>query len=194
VGEAECKGKLVIISGPSGVGKSTICRALVERTGAYLSVSATTRPRAAGEVDGQDYRFVGRDEFERGIENDEFLEYASVFGNYYGTPRKEVVAALDEGRTVILEIDVQGGLKVKRLFPEAIMIFILPPSQNDLAGRMNGRGRGEDEETARLRLNTAGSEIATAWRYYEHMVINDDLEQAISEVIDIIEGKTGDSK
>lgn len=192
--EAECKGKLVIVSGPSGVGKSTICRAVVERTGVTLSVSTTTRPKAEREVDGKDYRFVSRSEFERGIENDEFLEYADVFGNYYGTLRAEAQAALADGKTVILEIDVQGALKVRRICPEAMMIFILPPSQNDLAGRMNGRGRGEDEATARLRLDTAGREIAAAWQYYDNMVINDDLEQAIDEVIGIIEGKTGDNK
>ena len=191
---AEYKGKFVIVSGPSGVGKSTICRAVVERTGASLSLSMTTRPKSAVEIDGQDYRFVSRAEFERRIEKDEFLEYADVFGNYYGTPRENVRAAFDDGKTVILEIDVQGALKVKQICPEAMMIFILPPSQNDLAGRMNGRGRGEDEATARLRLDTAGTEIAAAWQYYENMVINDDLEQAIDEVIGIIEGKTGDNK
>ncbi len=190
----ECKGKFVIVSGPSGVGKSTICRAVVERTGASLSLSMTTRPKSAVEIDGQDYRFVSRAEFERRIEKDEFLEYADVFGNYYGTPRENVRAAFDDGKTVILEIDVQGALKVKQICPEATMVFILPPSQNDLAGRMNGRGRGEDEKTARLRLDTASTEIAAAWQYYENMVINDDLEQAINEVIGIIEGKTGDNK
>jgi len=194
VSEAECKGKLVIVSGPSGVGKSTICQAVVERTGASLSVSMTTRPKSEREVDGKDYRFVSRAEFERGIANDEFLEYADVFGNYYGTPRAATQAALDDGKTVILEIDVQGALKVRRICPEAMMIFILPPSQNDLAGRMNGRGRGEDEATARLRLDTAGREIAAAWQYYDNMVINDDLGQAIDEVNGIIEGKTGDNK
>jgi len=154
----------------------------------------TTRPKSAREIDGQDYRFVSRSEFERPIEKDEFLEYADVFGNYYGTPRENVQAAFDDGKTVILEIDVQGALKVKQICPEAMMIFVLPPSQNDLVGRMNGRGRGEDEATARLRLDTAGREIAAAWQYYEHMVINDDLEQAIDEIIGIIEAKTGDRK
>ncbi|MCD6393206.1 MAG: guanylate kinase [Planctomycetes bacterium] len=192
--KAKCKGKFVIVSGPSGVGKSTICRAVVERTGASLSLSMTTRPKSKREVDGKDYRFVSRAEFERRIEKDEFLEYAEVFGNYYGTPRENAQAAFDDGKTVILEIDVQGALKVKQICPEAIMVFLLPPSQNDLAGRMNGRGRGEDEKTARLRLDTASREIAAAWQYYDNMVINDDLEQAINEVIGIIEGKTGDNK
>ncbi|HPD47955.1 MAG TPA: guanylate kinase [Anaerohalosphaeraceae bacterium] len=186
------KGKLVIISGPSGVGKSTICRAVVERTGAHLSVSATTRPKAPSEVDGRDYHFMSREAFEQGIRNDEFLEYAEVFGNYYGTPRSEVEAALAEGRTVILEIDVQGARKVKQLYPDVIMIFILPPTQKDLADRMKGRGRGEDDRTAKLRLDTAAREIAAAWQYYKHMVINADLEQAIREVMDIIQGNTGE--
>ena len=187
-------GKLVVVSGPSGVGKSTICRALVERTGAQLSVSTTTRPRAAAEVDGRDYCFVTRETFEQGIRDDEFLEYAEVFGNYYGTPQAPVEAALKEGKTVILEIDVQGARKVKRLYPDVIMIFILPPTQKDLASRMHGRGRGEDRKTAKMRLETAAGEIAAAWQYYEHMVINADLEQAIREVIDIIQSKTGETQ
>lgn len=190
----QTQGRLVIVSGPSGVGKSTICRAVADRTGAYLSVSTTTRPKAPSEVDGRDYHFVGREAFEAGIRNDDFLEYAEVFGNYYGTPASEVEAALKAGRTVILEIDVQGARKVKRLYPDVIMIFIMPPSPQELARRMSGRGRGEDERTAKLRLDTASREIAAAWQYYEHMVINADLEQAVREVIDIIQGTTGDSQ
>lgn len=188
------RGKLVIVSGPSGVGKSTICRAVVERTGAVLSVSTTTRPKAASETDGREYHFIGREEFVNGIRDDEFLEYAEVFGNYYGTPRSAVEEMIAEGRTVILEIDVQGARKVKRLYPDVIMVFILPPSQKDLAERMQCRGRGEDEKTARLRLDTAAREIALAWQYYEHMVINADLEQAIREVIDIIQGNIGETQ
>ena len=188
------KGKLVIISGPSGVGKSTICRQVVKRTGAVLSLSVTTRTRAESEVDGEDYRFISKQEFDELIEKDEFLEYAEVFGNFYGTPKGAVEADLAAGKIVILEIDVQGALKVRNSCPDVEMIFLLPPSQSDLVGRMSGRGRGEDTATANLRLNTASNEIAAAWQYYEHMVINADLEQAVEEVVQILEGKAGDKK
>jgi guanylate kinase len=187
-------GKLVIVSGPSGVGKSTICREVVKRTGAVLSLSMTTRTRADNEVDGKDYRFISSKKFDELLEKDEFLEYAEVFGNYYGTLKGPVEEALEAGKIVILEIDVQGALKVRNSCPDVEMIFILPPSQSDLAGRMNGRGRGEDTATAKLRLNTASNEIAAAWQYYEHMVINADLEQAVEEVVQILEGKAGDKK
>lgn len=185
------KGKLAIISGPSGVGKSTICRKVAQKTGAVISVSVTTRPKADSETDGKDYWFVSTDEFRRRIKNGEFLEYAEVFGNFYGTPADKVEQYLTEGKTVILEIDVQGALRVKSAYPDVDMIFLLPPTQKDLAGRMTGRARGENPETAKLRLNTASREIAAAWQYYEHMIINADIEQAANEVIQVLEAKTG---
>ena len=185
-------GRLVVVSGPSGVGKSTICREVVARTGAVLSVSATTRPRSDHEQDGKDYWFLSREEFERRLRNEDFLEHAEVFGNYYGTPRSEVDAAIREGKIVILEIDVQGGRQVRRMYPEAVMVFIVPPKKNDLAGRMRKRGRGEDEKTAQRRLDGASQETAAAMRFYDNIVINDDLEQAIQEVIGIIQSDSGD--
>ena len=147
------QGKLIVISGPSGVGKSTITKALVTRLeDAYLSVSMTTRPQAPGEQDGREYWFVDRDEFRRRIEEGSLLEYAEVFGNLYGTPRDKTDEALQAGRTVILEIDVQGARQVKAIYPHAVMIFILPPSAKVLAERMGNRGR-ETAEVAKRRLD-----------------------------------------
>ena len=185
--ESSKKKKLVIISGPSGVGKSTICKQVVEKLSAFLSVSTTTRSQSETEEQGREYNFLPRVEFEEMIQNDAFLEYAEVFGNYYGTPKEPVDQALEAGRIVILEIDVQGALRVKKIRPEVQTIFILPPRKKDLQERIDGRGRGEDEETKKRRLETASREIAAAWQHYDHMVINDDLGQAVQEVIDIID-------
>ncbi len=187
-------GKLVVVSGPSGVGKSTICNEVVKRTDAVLSVSMTTRTKSAKEQDGRDYYFVSEEEFRDRIKNSSLLEYAEVFGNYYGTPADKVEESLEKGKTVILEIDVQGGLQVKKIFEKVVMIFILPPNQSDLGNRMTGRARGEDEAAARKRLEKAGQETAMAWQHYDHMVINDDLEQAINEVIEIIKSHDGEKK
>jgi guanylate kinase len=182
-------GKLVIISGPSGVGKSTICGQVVQKLDAFLSVSATTRTKAASEIDGVHYWFLTKEDFEKRIRENDFLEYADVFGNYYGTPRKPVETALKDGRVVILEIDVQGGLQVKKQKPDAIMIFILPPQEETLGRRMDGRGRGEDEVSRKRRLQKAGREIAIGRRHYDRCVVNDDLDQAVREVIEIIQEK-----
>lgn len=182
------KGKLVIISGPSGVGKSTICTRVVKELDAFLSVSATTRFKGESEVDGQNYWFLSTDEFEKRIEQNDFLEYAKVFENYYGTPKQPVDDALAEGRVVILEIDVQGALQVKKQRPEAMMLFILPPRKEVLQERIDSRGRGEDALTKKRRLETAATEIAAAWQHYDHLVVNDDLDQAVREVIAVIEG------
>jgi guanylate kinase len=180
------QGKLIVISGPSGVGKSTITKALVTRLeDAYLSVSMTTRPQAPGEQDGREYWFVDRGEFRRRIEEGSLLEYAEVFGNLYGTPRDKTDEALQAGRTVILEIDVQGARQVKAIYPHAAMIFILPPSAKVLAERMGNRGR-ETADVAKRRLDKADSEIAAAWQYCDNMVVNDDLEQAVNEVLEIV--------
>ncbi len=178
--------RLIIVSGPSGVGKSTICKEVIKRLeNVYLSISVTTRPKAPEEVDGRDYCFISKQEFQQYIDNDLLLEHAEVFGHLYGTPKDKVDDALRKGKTIILEIDVQGARQAKAFYPDAKMVFVLPPSQKDLVERMNQRGR-EDEETAEERLNGASNEIAAAWQYYKHMVINDDLEQAVSEVIQII--------
>jgi len=178
------RGKLIIISGPSGVGKSTITRQLVARTAAHLSVSMTTRQPGPGEQDGKDYYFVSRDEFLKRVEMGAFLEHAEVFGNLYGTPRDKIEQALDAGRTVILEIDVQGGKQVKAIYPQAVMVFILPPSTQVLQDRIFGRKREGSDVIAR-RLDGANREIAAARQCYDKMVVNDDLERAINEIIQI---------
>lgn len=182
------KGKTVIVSGPSGVGKSTICKEIVRRRDdVCLSVSVTTRPKSEAEIDGQDYWFISEQEFKERLDKGMFLEHAEVFGHMYGTPRDKVEEMLQACRTVILEIDVQGAKQVKALYPDAVMVFILPPSAKVLAERMNHRGR-EAEEVAEERLGGASTEIAAAWQYYEHMVVNEDLQQAVDECIQIIEG------
>ena len=181
------KGKVVIVSGPSGVGKSTICKEILKKLDyIYLSVSVTTRPKSKTEVDGQDYWFISEEEFQERIDKGLLLEHAEVFGHLYGTPKDKVDEALQAGKVVILEIDVQGATKAKIVFPDAVMIFILPPSAKDLAERLNHRGR-EADEVAEERLNGASAEIAVAWQYYEYMVINEDLQQAVNECVQIIE-------
>ena len=181
------KGKVVIMSGPSGVGKSTICKEILKKLDyIYLSVSVTTRPKSETEVDGQDYWFIAEEDFRERIEKDLLLEHAEVFGHFYGTPKDKVDEALQAGKVVILEIDVQGAIKAKAVYTDAVMIFILPPSAKDLAKRLNHRGR-EAGEVAEERLNGASDEIAAAWQYYEHMVINENLQQAVNECVQIIE-------
>jgi guanylate kinase len=185
-------GRLVIISGPSGVGKSTICRELVRRLdNVYLSISTTTRPKKAGEENGREYWFVSPDEFQGRIKTEKFLEYAEVFGNLYGTGKDKVLQALGQGKMVLLEIDVQGALQVKKLYPEAKLIFVLPPKQTELQRRINGRGR-DDQKDIEKRLAGAGIETAAAWQYYKCMVINDDLQQAVQEIIEIITKPAGE--
>jgi guanylate kinase len=180
------KGKVVVISGPSGVGKSTICKGIVKKLdNVCLSVSATTRPRAENEADGKDYCFLTKSEFQEKIDAGQFLEYAEVFGNFYGTPRDKVRQNLKAGKTVILEIDVQGGTQIKTAFPDAVMIFIMPPDRGELAKRMSLRAR-EEPQTAEKRLKKAGSEIAAANRYYDYKVVNDNLQDAVNKVIKII--------
>jgi len=184
------KGKVVIISGPSGVGKSTICKEVVKRlNNVYLSVSVTTRPRSKGETHGRNYWFISEKEFQERISKGLLLEYAEVFGHLYGTPKDKVEQALQAGKTIILEIDVQGAKQIKTIYPGAVMIFILPPSASVLAKRMGHRAR-EDIDQAQERLGEASSEIAAAWQYYQHMVINENLQRAVEEVIQIIQKKS----
>ena len=180
------RAKVIVISGPSGVGKSTICRQVVRRmTDVQQSVSMTTRSPGPGEENGRDYWFVSQEEFRRRIKAGAMLEYAEVFGNLYGTPKDKVDEALAAGRSVILAIDVQGGRQIKTIYPDAVMIFILPPDEKTLAERLGKRAR-DNAETVEKRLNGARQEIATAKQYYDRMVINEDLGRAVDEVIRII--------
>jgi guanylate kinase len=174
------KGRLFVISGPSGTGKGTICKELIKDDKIRLSVSMTTRNPREGEVHGVSYYFATKEEFLQKIEAGGFLEYAEVFGNYYGTPKMEVLELLDEGIDVLLEIDVQGALQIKDVYPEAVLVFILPPSMEALRARLTGRGT-ETQEVVERRLGEASKEISYV-RDYDYAVINDNLEEAIDNV------------
>jgi len=183
----QARGRVIVVSGPSGAGKSTIVREVCRRIDDVdLSVSLTTRPPGPGEQNGRDYWFVSDPEFRERIEQGLLLEYAEVFGNLYGTPKDKVDEALAAGRSVILEIDVQGGRQIKVAYPDAVMIFILPPDENALAERLGRRGRDTADVTEK-RLDGASREIAAARQSYDNMVVNEDLEHAIGEVTQIVE-------
>lgn len=179
------KGLLVVISGPSGAGKGTICKALVERNKTVkLSVSCTTRKPRSNEKDGINYYFLAEEKFKDMVKNDEFLEYANVYGNFYGTPRYRIEELLNKGIDVILEIDIQGALKVNEKFSEGVFIFILPPSMNELKARIKKRG-SETEESLIRRFNSAFKEINYVSRY-KYVVTNDKVEDAVKKVESII--------
>jgi guanylate kinase len=178
------KGRLFVMSGPSGTGKGTVCKELIKREDIYLSVSNTTRGIGKDEQEGVTYYYVSREEFERMIENGEMLEYAEYNGNYYGTNKKRVAQALESGRNVLLEIEPQGALQVKKIFPEAVLIFVLPPSMEELKKRLVERGR-ESIDVINDRISAAQWEI-TQKDKYDYEVINDDLETCIREVCEII--------
>ena len=178
--------KLVVLAGPAGVGKGTVAKAILERhPHVHLSVSATTRDPRPGEVDGQSYYFVTHDHFDALINSDELLEWATVHGvNRYGTPRQPVIAALEAGHPVLLEIDIQGARQIKLAMPEARLVFILPPSWEELVRRLEGRGTETPEDQAR-RLATADTEISSAHEF-DVRVINDEVEHAMKLVVDLM--------
>lgn len=180
------KGLLVVISGPAGTGKGTLVHALLDKhEDMKLSVSATTRQPRPGEVNGVHYFFISENEFERMIENHEFLEYMHVFGmNYYGTPRKFVEDQLEQGIDVILEIDVNGASNIKKAFPDAVLIFIAPPSMGELKARLVGRAT-ETEAQIEKRFATAFDEIKTIPNY-DYVVVNDVIDIAVSKLENII--------
>lgn len=180
------RGKLVVISAPSGAGKTTIARAIMSRNPTLgFSVSATTRPRRAGEVDGRDYHFLSEEEFRRRVGAGDFVEWEEIFGNLYGTLRSEVDGALTGGRHLLFDVDVKGGLSIKRAYPESLLIFIRPPSQAVLESRLRGR-RTEDEATIARRLARASMELAMG-EAFDRQVVNDDLARAVGEVQDIVD-------
>jgi len=183
---ARFRGKLFVLSGPSGAGKSTIAEALLRRRPDLATVtSSTTRPPRPGDGVGKAYRHVSREDFEKTRSAGGFLETAEVHGDLYGTPKGEVDEARRAGRDILLEIDPQGARQVKALVPEAVTIFILPPDWNTLEARLRARGT-EDEARLNRRLDTARRELAGAGEF-DHRVVNDQLEQAVEQVIRILE-------
>ncbi len=186
------KGSLIVISGFSGAGKGTVAKCLVEDYDYRLSVSATTRNPREGEVDGVSYYFKTVDEFKEMIDQDGFIEYARYVDNYYGTPRAFVERELEAGNNVILEIEVQGALNIKRQYPDAILIFITAPSVEALKARLVGRGT-ESKEVVAKRMKRA-SEEAEEMTHYEYIVVNDIVEQCASDINSIVVSRSCELK
>lgn len=178
------RGQLIVISGPSGAGKGTVCKAILEKNDFWISVSATTRSPRSSEIDGKNYYFLTKEKFLEKIAAEDFLEYAEVYGNYYGTPKSEVLKVLDSGRDVILEIDIQGALMVKTAYPRGLFIFILPPSMEELKNRITNRG-SETPESLITRFTSAHEEISFVTRY-DYAVINDTVDKACEKIQSII--------
>ena len=182
------KGKLIVISGPSGAGKSTVLfKAIEGRKDVCFSTSVTTRKPRPGEQDGREYFFIHRDRFEKMIENDELLEHAVYVENYYGTPRAYVQEKMEEGFHVVLDIEVQGARQVNEKMPEAVKVFIIPPSMEELERRLRGRG-DTDEEQIQRRLARGKWEMEQSPKY-EYIVINDQVEACADEILHIIAEK-----
>lgn len=183
------KGILIVVSGFSGSGKGTLMKELLTRyPDTYaLSISATTRSPREGEVDGREYFFVSKDEFEKMIAKGELIEYARYVENYYGTPRDYVEKKLEEGRDVILEIEIQGALNVKKMFPDTALLFVTPPSAEELKRRLVGRGT-ETMDVIESRMNRACEE-AEGMENYDYLIINDSLDKCVEEMHDIIRGE-----
>ena len=182
---ASPSGHLVVISGPSGVGKSSILAAALDATPSQFSTSATTRAPRPGEVDGRDYHFIDRRDFEARIDSGDVLEWAEYGGNLYGTLRREVIPVLTAGRNVLLDIENEGAKQIRDSYPEAVLIFIRPPDIAELERRLRGRGDTSDRDIER-RLAVADEQMREAPELYDHIVLNDGLDAAIGRVLDIL--------
>ncbi len=178
------KGLLVVISGPSGAGKGTIYRDVIARTGMERSVSVTTRAPRPGEREGVDYFFRTEEQYQQMIASGEFLETAAVYNNFYGTPKAPVFANLENGKDVLFEVDVHGARSIKQKYPDAVAIFVMTPTFEDLESRLRGRGT-ETESSVLTRLSSARHELGK-YNLFDYIVFNDDVEQATQEVIGII--------
>jgi guanylate kinase len=179
------RGTLLVVSGPSGVGKSSVVEGVLRATGASFSVSATTRPPRPGEVEGEDYHFVTPQEFDRLIAEGELLEWAEYGGHRYGTPKAPVLERLEAGDNVVLDIENEGAHQVKEVFSDAVLVFIVPPSIEELERRLRSRGDTSDDDV-RNRLGVAEAQIDDAKRSFDRLVVNDVLETAISQVVPIL--------
>ena len=180
--------KLFVLSGSSGVGKGTVLKGFLEKNPNFmLSISCTTRNPRPGEIDGVNYFFISKDEFGNCIKENKFLEWAEFAGNFYGTKKKYIKQCLDEGKDIILEIDTQGALQVKKQMPEAVLIFICPPSYEALEKRLRGR-HTEDEATIQKRLEQVKTELERAEKF-DYRIVNDNLDDAINELSRVIDGE-----
>ena len=187
-GNADRRGRLFVIAAPSGAGKTSLVRALMQREpGLSFSISYTPRPQRPNEVHGRDYFFVSRDEFDRMVQARQFLEHATVFGNSYGTARAQVEQSLASGQDLILEIDWQGAQQIRAALPECCSIFILPPSRAELERRLRGRGTDTEEVIIR-RLGEAADDMAH-WREFDYVVVNDVFDRALDELSEIVQGR-----
>ena len=175
------RGLLIVVSGASGTGKGTVCKKLLGKLpNVHYSISATTRKPRQGEVDGREYYFISEDDFKQWIADGKFLEFAEVYGNFYGTPLTKIEERLNRGEDVLLEIDVQGALNVKRKCPDGVYIFLLPPSLNELKRRIEGRG-SETPDSLKRRLQAAVAEIQIG-REYDYAVVNDTVDNAAAQI------------
>jgi guanylate kinase len=183
--EVQRRGLMLILSSPSGAGKTTLARMLLDAdTGLVMSVSATTRPARPNEIDGRDYHFISNDEFERRVTDDAFLEHASVFGHRYGTPKPPVAEALSKGRDVLFDIDWQGTQQLKQQRDDVVSVFVLPPSRRELERRLRARAQDSDEVVAR-RMSKANDEMSH-WAEYDYVVINHEMNAALTQVRTIL--------
>ena len=179
------KGLLLVVSGPSGAGKGTICKALLNKNDKIkLSVSATTRKPRNGEAHGVNYFFIEKEEFTKMVENGEFLEHAQIYDNFYGTPKAAIIECLEKGQDVILEIEMQGARQIKEVYPEGVFIFVLPPSLEELKSRIVGRGT-ETQEEIEKRFSCAFEEINQIVNY-DYFIVNEDIEKSVNDVEAII--------